>query len=387
MIGKRSRCAGAVVLVALALGAMGSPAAAQRQPSRAQVTVSDFWREVQTPGVRRASTLLRHGLRQLTQALRTDDASQREAALGGAVARLRRAHERAPADLDVLYFLAFASSQRQLVQRQPDADAAIREAIGLYEQLRALDEDYEAESVAFELGLLYTRLRQYGRAVDEYERGILRAFDPRSTVSAHANMAEVIMLNGDAALALRHYERAAEIARQYSGDSLSLALALWGSAVASDRLGEGSAAVERAGAALNASGGTMAILRTNGVFFEPESEIHWYEGLGALAMFETASGPGRAPQRPASRAAVLPDLPRRGGDARYVGPRGRGACAPYRRAAGHADGRGTRRPQHASVHHEAACGRAAVSTCRSRALLPHQRCLRRARGVSPLRGA
>jgi tetratricopeptide (TPR) repeat protein len=289
MIRKRSRCAGAVVLVALALGAMGSPAAAQRQPSRAQVTVSDFWREVQTPGVRRASTLLRHGLRQLTQALRSDDASQREAALGGAVARLRRAHERAPADLDVLYFLAFASSQRQLVQRQPDAGAAIREAIALYEQLRALDEDYEAESVAFELGLLYTRLRQYGRAVDEYERGILRAFDPRSTVSAHANMAEVIMLNGDAALALRHYERAAEIARQYSGDSLSLALALWGSAVASDRLGEGSAAVERAGAALNASGGTMAILRTNGVFFEPESEIHWYEGLGALAMAETAS--------------------------------------------------------------------------------------------------
>lgn len=265
------------------------PAAAQRQPSSAHVTVSDFWREVQTPGVRRANTLLRHGLRQLTQALRTDDPVQREAALAGAVARLRRAHERAPQDLDVLYFLAFASSQRQLVQRQPDAAGAIGDAIALYEELRALDADYESESVAFELGLLYTRQRQYARAVAEYQRGILRAFDPRSTVSAHANLAEVIMLSGDAELALRHYERAAEIARQYSGDPLSLALALWGSAVASDRLGEGTAAVERAGAALNASGGTMALLRSNGVFFEPESEIHWYEGLGALAMAEATT--------------------------------------------------------------------------------------------------
>lgn len=280
-----------LVLAGLVPSTLATSASAQRQPSNAHVTVSDFWREVQTPGVRRASTLLRHGLRQLTQALRTEEPTQREAALAGAVARLRRAHERAPADLDVLYFLAFASSQRQLVQRQPDAGEAVREAIALYEELRALDEDYESESVAFELGLLYTRLRQYGRAVSEYQRGILRAFDPRSTVSAHANMAEVIMLNGDAELALRHYERAAEIARQYNGDSLSLALALWGSAVASDRLGEGTAAVERAGAALNASGGTMVLLRSNGVFFEPESEIHWYEGLGALAIAEASTEP------------------------------------------------------------------------------------------------
>ncbi|MCA9575025.1 MAG: hypothetical protein KC668_06295 [Myxococcales bacterium] len=260
---------------------------AQRQASPGAAVVSDFWREVQTPGVRRAGTLLRHGLRQLTQALRTDDPRQREAALLGAVARLERAHEHDPADLDVLYFLAFASSQRQLVQTQGNAGDAIRQAIGLYEELRALDADYESESVAFELGLLYTRLRQYDRAVEEYQRGIMRAFDPRSTVSAHANMAEVIMLGGDAARALRHYDRATDIARQYAGDSVSLALALWGSAVASDRLGEGRGAVERAVQALRASGGDMAILRSNGVFFEPESELHWYEGLGALAQAES----------------------------------------------------------------------------------------------------
>jgi tetratricopeptide (TPR) repeat protein len=271
------------------VGLVVASAAAQQHPTRPGVPVSDFWREVQTPGVRRAGALLRHGLRQLTQALRIDDREQRELTLEGAVARLRRAHELAPDDVDVLYFLAFASSQRQLVQRQADAGAAVREAIALYEELRARDEDYEAESVAFELGLLHTRLRHYGRAVEEYERGILRAFDPRSTVSAHANMAEVIMLNGDAALALRHYDRAAEVARQYAGDPTSLALALWGGAVASDRLGEGTAALERAGVALNASGGDMSALRQNGVFFEPESEIHWYEGLGALALAETAS--------------------------------------------------------------------------------------------------
>ena len=283
-VASRSVCAAACVAAVLS---SSTPAArAQRQPGPAAATVSDFWREVQTPGVRRASTLLRHGLRQLQEAQLTDDPVQREAALAGAVARLRRAHERAPTDLDILYFLAFATSQRQLVQRQANAGASIREAIALYESLRELDEDYESESVAFELGLLYTRLREYTRAVDEYERGILRAFDPRTTVSAHANMAEVIMLSGDAARALRHYDRAAEVARQYAGDSLSLALALWGSAVASDRLGEGREAVERARQALRASGGDMLLLRTNGVFFEPESEIHWYEGLGSLAMAE-----------------------------------------------------------------------------------------------------
>lgn len=292
MMARRALLPAACLCVSLLGGAaLPRQALAQRQPGPAADVVSDFWREVQTPGIRRANTLLRHGLRQLTQALRTDDPVQREAALAGAVARLRRAHQRAPADLDVLYFLAFASSQRQLVQRQANAAEAVREAIALYEALRALDADYESESVAFELGLLYTRQRQYGRAVEEYQRGILRAFDPRSTVSAHANMAEVIMLDGDAALALRHYDRAAEVARQYAGDTLSLALALWGSAVASDRLGEGREAVERARQALRASGGNMLVLRSNGVFFEPESEIHWYEGLGALAMAEDEVDP------------------------------------------------------------------------------------------------
>ncbi len=304
MSGRFHRCVGAralhlstAALMTVALGGLplgtpscASPASAQRSPGPAAEafddTISDFWREVHTPGARRASTLLRHGLRQLSQALRSEDSIRREQALAGAVSRLRRAHERSPRDLDILYFYAFASSQRQLAQHGPEGAPLVQAAIDLYEQLRTLDAEYEAESVAFELGLLYTRQRAYERAIDEYQAGILRAFDPRSTVSAHANMAEVIMLSGDAERALRHYEHAAVVARQYDGDAASLALALWGSAVAADRLGEGRSAVERAARALQASGGEMTILRTNGVFFEPENELHWYEGLGALALAE-----------------------------------------------------------------------------------------------------
>lgn len=259
--------------------------------------IADFWREAHYPGARRARTLFRHGMRQLARAMRTTDPRSRASLLTGAIGRLRRAHERAPTNAEILYFYAFAVSQT--AGGAGELDSTVRRrvnlALRLFERLRELDDDHEAQAVAFEMGLLYSRRGDYPTAAAAYERAIARAFDPRSTVSAHGNMAEVIMLTGEVELALQHYLRAAEIARQNQRETLSLALAYWGAAIASDRLGESNAAVEYAGRAVSAGGGTMLPLRSDGVFFEPANEIHWYEGLGHLA--NSAAEPEEEDQR------------------------------------------------------------------------------------------
>jgi hypothetical protein len=60
-------------------------------------------------------------------------------------------------------------------------------------------------------------------------------------------------------------------------------LALWGQAITLDRLGERGEALARAGRALREDRAPFSVLHQNGVFFVPSYELHYYEGLGALA--------------------------------------------------------------------------------------------------------
>ncbi len=283
-----------VAALVLALVASAPSAGAHAQVSALEPppdTQSEFWREVRRPGYRRSRTLLRHGLRHLEDAIAQPSDFRRAAILESAITRLHLAHTRAPDDPEVLFYLAYAVAQWEEPVHEGPPRRRNREAVGLFEQLRALDADYRAAQVAFELGILFTRMGDLDRAVAEYHRGLEASFTEAETATARSNLGEVSMLNGDLAGAIVSYERAVAIAREGGpAQAMSLVLALWGLAVALDRYGDDALALERAREAYSTGGGSLGVLRSDGVFFEPSYEIHYYEALGTLAALELADG-------------------------------------------------------------------------------------------------
>lgn len=275
-------------LIALCLG-MALPANAQRPLEQ----TSDFWREVREPGTRRAQTLLRHGIRfydMATDRALAEQPHMRAAHLESAIERFALARAHAPSDPAPLLWLARATGAYERPVRGSTPERRSREAIQLYLELQAMDAQYEALSVGADLGILYTRVGEFEPAAEAYESALRAAFDPNLTTTIHANLAEVYMMSGDLTSAVYHYEVAIELAPRLPPNlnpAQSLALARWGLSVAFDRLGEHHASLETARKALSVYGGSMEVLRSDGVFFDPPSEIHFYEGLGHLARAET----------------------------------------------------------------------------------------------------
>ena len=105
------------------------------------------------------------------------------------------------------------------------------------------------------------------------------------------NLAETQMHLGDLKEAVEGYREALRIAgRTPSRDTAPLAT--WGLAVALDRAGDRAAAEKEARFALEierSMGGNVSLLRSKNVFFVPEWELHWYEGLGAIALARAAT--------------------------------------------------------------------------------------------------
>jgi tetratricopeptide (TPR) repeat protein len=112
------------------------------------------------------------------------------------------------------------------------------------------------------------------------------------------NLAETQMHLGELKDAIEGYREALRIAGRVPARETA-PLATWGLAVALDRAGDRSAAEKEARFALEIerSMGMHLLLRSEDVFFVPAYEIHWYEGLGAIARARVA--------RSARDAAVL----------------------------------------------------------------------------------
>ncbi|RLB50731.1 MAG: hypothetical protein DRJ42_18220 [Deltaproteobacteria bacterium] len=278
----------------------------------AQMSEPSFWRTVREPDYARAMHLMMQGmylLRDSQQLLRDPGHGPHESAaiLEGAIRRFALAHRLAPTEPQILFFYAMATS----LWEEPGRGGVARrddETLALFTELRGLDPGFEAMEVAFSLGIVHTRGRDFEAAAEEYHRAIARALSPNAV--HWANLAEVTMLDGDVEAAVGYYERAIEVA---GVDGTDTVLALWGLAVALDRLGEHRRAIEIAGDALSAGAGTLAPLRTEGVFFEPAYEIHWYEGLGHAALAAQAQGAeDRARAEEASVAAFRLFLSRGG---------------------------------------------------------------------------
>lgn len=321
-----------IALICLCLSALTSTAnAADPKPDRES---SPLWSEASKPGARRARTLLRQAEQELVAATRAFPASweatckkfmalaapldlpgfshkrtrvmasvltenmQRLTHIENAIARLREAEELSPDNAEVLF--ALGSALRDWERPGPlwscRGDRRDAEAIATFERLRTLHPTHQPATVAFELAILHTRLLQFGRAARYYAEGAPLELDHGKLGIIYSNWAEVTMLDGDLIAAVQLYERAITASSQ----RLAYLLPLWGLAVALDRLGERESALEHATRALHADGGGMTVLHSDGVFFEPESEIFYYEALGLEAQ---AALPGRDSQSTLGEAA------------------------------------------------------------------------------------
>lgn len=185
----------------------------------------------------------------------------------------------------------------------------------------------------FDLALAYARLKNYARAAEIYKAAIAEFPDDPAVEQAwlrlafacgytgdHVceqkayltvlrfeteevlratptlNLAETQMHLGDLKDAIEGYREALRIAgRMPTGETA--ALATWGLAVALDRSGDLVDAEKEARFVfeLEKSMGGHSLLRSEGVFFYPGYEVHWYEGLSSSA---------RARVAPSSREAL-----------------------------------------------------------------------------------
>ena len=260
-----------------------APALAAAQPTTP--ARSEFWESISEPSHRRARTLMRHGLTRLMEAEEAYGMSRRAVLVEGGLTHLRLARELAPRDPAIQFALATALSRNDELLRDGTRRARTNEAIEAFEALRRLDPLYEAAAVAFELGILRTKGRDFVRAAAEYQTALALALSANETITVEGNLAEVSMLGGELEVAIPHFTRCVSLARGAGAvGEQSLVLCLFGLAVALDRGGEPTEALARAREAVSLQGGTMTALRAEGVFFEPAYEIHHYEGLGQLAL-------------------------------------------------------------------------------------------------------
>lgn len=287
MVQKRVRFRTVVMCVGLSLA---NTARADGPPPPVHET-APFWEAAKRPEARRVDALLRQGRAQLYPALGlglmlgSDLSAHRRAAVENAIARFERARALAPNDPEVLYLCGKALSlwERRLPSGRIEKKS--REAIARFLALREVDPLYEAEHVAFELGVLYTRESEFAKAAEEYERALTLRVDETSRAVILGNLAEVTMMAGDLEGAVRLYERAIQ-----EGSTDERLLSLWGLAVALDRLGEHGEALERARRALRDDQRPMGVLKQSSVFFVPAYEAFYYDGLGLLALAEEQAG-------------------------------------------------------------------------------------------------
>lgn len=244
-----------------------------------------FWEVARNPDAARVASLLRQGRARLEPALALgilfghDSAAHRRANLESALARFERALSLDPDNPEARYLAAKALASWERRAPNGSIERRTREAMQHFELLAAEHPLFEAENVAFELGVLYTREQDFARAEAAYARALRMRLGQNSRAKVLGNLAEVVMSQGDLERAVSLYEQALE-----DGLRHERVLSLWGLAVALDRLGEKSESLARARQALREDVRPMGALHQSGVFFVPAYELHYYEGLGFLAL-------------------------------------------------------------------------------------------------------
>lgn len=120
--------------------------------------------------------------------------------------------------------------------------------------------------------------------------------EERHRATPSLNLAETEMHLGRLKEAVELYRESFRLAGTFPSGETPV-LAVWGLAVALDRSGDVVTAEKEVRFALEIEHGMnrrAPILRTEGVFFVPAYEIHWYEGLGHAARAKIAPNPTEA---------------------------------------------------------------------------------------------
>jgi tetratricopeptide (TPR) repeat protein len=115
------------------------------------------------------------------------------------------------------------------------------------------------------------------------------------------NLAETDMHMGQLQDAIEGYRETIRVAARVSGDGDTAPLATWGLAIALDRSGDHAGAEREAKTAISRERSVLrlpapphavsALLHSSGVFFYPEYEIEWYDGLGDVALAREMKDP------------------------------------------------------------------------------------------------
>jgi tetratricopeptide (TPR) repeat protein len=319
------------LLAALALAATAGPAHAELRPlddGRARIG-EPSWLDLGRPDRREARLLVRQGVALLLAASReTSDGLEppSQVRVEQALARFDRAVAVLPDDPELAFYRGVALARYVHEEAGGRTLRRSEEAVAELERARVLAPDYEPAAVAWQLALVHTREARFEEAAAEYERvralgrlvetpiagpsrrelELLALFATPDAGLVDLNLAEVVMLGGDAARARALYDGALADAER---GSLLAALALFGRALAEERSGAHAEALATASAATTAWApraddpvlgevvarhGALAALHVPGVAFDPRWEIHAYEALAHEARAAAARA-GRLP--------------------------------------------------------------------------------------------
>jgi TonB family protein len=231
---------------------------------------SDFWGNIAEPGRKQFIAALRKG-RALFESAERMSYQLRVRSFEDALAAFREATRASPQNALGYFWLGKTFYQ---LERMKEAIAAF----GMVRKLKpSFPDDY---SMAFKLGIAYSKLGKFEEAVLEYSRAE-RILATRGQGSSDATFGRAL-LHGNAAESLMAIGRLDEAIQRYL-DSVALypgyKLAWWGLAVAYDRDEQISKARDALQKGMSGDNG-MSALTGKDVFFVPAGDIHYYFALG-----------------------------------------------------------------------------------------------------------
>jgi len=254
---------------------------------------SDFWGNIADPGRKQFLAALRRG-RSLFESAERMSFHLRTRTFEDALAAFLEANRVSPKNALGYFWLGKTYYQ---LERMKDAIAA-------FSKVRALKPNFPDDySMAFKLGIAYSKLGKFEEAVVEYSRAerILAARGQGSSDATfgrallHANAAESLMAVGRLDEAIQRYVDSVALYPGYK-------LAWWGLAVAYDRDEQISKARDALQKAMSGDS-AMTGLTQKDVFFVPAGDIHYYFAIG-----HESRGDGPAAKK--SWQQFLQELPR-----------------------------------------------------------------------------
>jgi TonB family protein len=234
----------------------------------------DFWSNIAEPGRRKFLLALGRGRGLYDAAVNMRSATLRRRTLEDALAAFQEANRHSPNNGDGWFWTG-----KTLFELDRN-----KEAVAAFGRVRRLNPSFADDySIAFKLGIAYSKMGAFEAAVQEYDRAERiqssrgqGSSDARNNQSIlQANAAESLMAIGRLDEAIQRYQEALALQPGHT-------LAWWGLAVALDRDEQTSKALEAATRAL-ASDPEMRLLTDPGVFFVPVGDIHYYYGVGRMA--------------------------------------------------------------------------------------------------------